>query len=123
MLLNEFGKSTDLAKSPSNKKMQEEYSKIGEDLILYLFGTEYIIFISKDNCALINDTKSWENEKTNFKVFPLIYLFDRELVGKKEADKILGSGLKCNISDFYETDKYDEKGFRLCTGGSIKYCF
>ena len=121
--LNEFGKTADLTKSPSNKKIREEYSKIGMDLILYLFGTEYIIFISKDNCALINDTKSWENEKTNFKVFPLIYLFDRELVGKKEADKILGSGLKCNILDFYETDKYDEKEFRLCTGGSIKYCY
>ena len=121
--LNEFGKSADLTKSPSNKKIKEKYSELGVDLILYLFGTEYITFISKDNCALINDPKSWENEKTNFKVFPSIYLFDRKLVGKEEDDKILGSGLKCNISDSYETDKDDENEFRLCTGGSIKYCF
>ena len=121
--LEEFGKSADLAKSPSNKKIQEEYSEIGVDLILYLFGTEYIEFISKDNCALINDPKSWENKNTNFKVFNKIYLFERKLVGKVKNFKILGSGLKCNISDSYETDKDDDKEFRLCTGGSIKFCF
>ena len=121
--LNEYGKSSDKTTSPITKKIKEEYSEIGVDLILNLFGTEYITFISKDNYVLINDPKSWENENTNFKVFNKIYLSDRKLVGKEEDDAILGSGLKCNISDSYETDRDDEKEFRLCTIGSIKYCF
>ena len=121
--LNEYGKSADKTTSPISKKIKEEYSEIGVDLILHLFGTEYITFISKENYVLLNNPKSWENKDTNFKVFNQIYLSDRKLVGKEEDEAILGSGLKCNISDSYETANHDEKEFRLCTSGSIKYCF
>ena len=100
------------------KKLSQTYKEIGVDLILYLFGTEYITYFSLSNCKLLNNLDSWKNEGTNFKVFNQVYLLGNELKGKDEI-KDSGIGLKCNIS-FYEGNSDDSK---LCTDAAIRYCF
>lgn len=106
------------ALSPEKKKLSQTYKEIGVDLILYLFGTEYITYFSLSNCKLLNNLDSWKNEGTNFKVFNQVYLLGNELKGKDEI-KDSGIGLKCNIS-FYEGNSDDSK---LCTDAAIRYCF
>ena len=109
------------AKSPKSKKIKEYYEEIGVDLILYIFGTEYILFISKRNCELVCDPKSWENSQTNFKVFNKVYLSNLELIDEKDKEKSLDSGLKCNISLGYEL--IGNQDFKICTDSVIRYCF
>ena len=120
--LGKIGVLANKAISPNRKKIKEEYSEMGVDLILYLFGTEYITFISKDNSSLLCNPKSWENTNTNFKVFQKIYLNNNSLSGGEDQDKNAGSGLKCNITDIIEINS-NEKVFMPCTEGAIKYCF
>ena len=109
------------AKSPKSQKIKECYEEIGVDLILDIFGTEYILFISKKNCSLICDPNSWEKEDTNFKVFNRVYLSNLNLVDEKDKEKNLDSGLKCNISLGY--DFIDTKDFKICTDSVIRYCY
>jgi hypothetical protein len=44
--LDKKGETVTKALSPISKKLKEYYKEIGVDIILYLFGTEYITFIS-----------------------------------------------------------------------------
>ena len=107
--------------SPLSKKIKEVYKEIGVDLILSVFGTEYILFISKKNCDLLCDPNSWNNNDTNFKVFNKVYLSFCELVDEKDKEKNFDSGLKCNISvdnEFIGNDDY-----KICTDSVIRYCF
>ena len=67
------------------------------DIILYIFGTEYITFISPNNSKLINDLESWKEKTTNFKVFDKVYLSHGKLVTEKKNDNTK-IGLDCNIS-------------------------
>ena len=106
------------ALSPETLKIRQSYRDIGVDLILHLFGTEYITYFSLSNCKLLNNLDSWKNEKTNFKVFNQVYLLGVELKGKDEIQDS-GMGLKCDIS-FYEGIYIDSK---LCTNAAIRYCF
>ena len=119
--LNKIGYITINALSPKRDKIKETYNEIGVDLIIYLFGTEYITFISKKNSILINDPKSWENPKTNFKVFNKVYLSNFKLVDEKDKEISYDSGLKCNISQRYEFNNEDD--LKICTDETIKYCF
>ena len=107
--------------SPVRKKIIQEYSDIGVDIILYLFGTEYITFISLENCKLLNSLESWENEKTDFKVFKRAYLMGEELIidGENENLSVDKIGLNCNIS-LYESNNIDSK---ICADSAIRYCF
>ena len=109
------------SKSHKSKKIKECYEEIGVDLILDIFDTEYILFISKKNCNLICDPSSWEKEDTNFKVFNRVYLSNFELVDEKDKEKNLNSGLKFNISLGY--DFIDPKEFKICTDSVIRYCY
>ena len=84
--------------SPKREKIKENYEEIGVDLILYIFGTEYIPYISKKNSILLCDPKSWENDNTNFKVFNKIYLSKYNLTNENDKEKNTNSGLNCNIS-------------------------
>ena len=106
------------ALSPETSKIRQSYRDIGVDLILHLFGTEYITYFSLSNCKLLNNLDSWKNEETNFKVFNQVYLLGVELKGKDEIQDS-GMGLKCDIS-FYEGIYIDSK---LCTNAAIRYCF
>ena len=106
------------ALSPERSKIRQSYREIGVDLILHLFGTEYITYFSLSNCKLLNNLDSWKNKGTNFKVFNQVYLLGVELKGKDEI-KDSGIGLKCNIS-FYEGNSDD---YKLCTNAAIRYCF
>jgi len=119
--LGKEGKSSKEGISPKREKIKEAYEEIGVDLILYVFGTEYIIFISKKNCRLICDIESWKNPKTNFKVFNKIYLSNKKLENELDKEIDTSSGLKCNISLEYEY--YDTEDIKICTDEVIKYCF
>ena len=103
--------------SPYCKKLKQSYSDIGVDIILYLFGTEYIDFISINNCELLNNPESWKNKNTNFKVFKKIYFFCGELIGKENNNE--GPGLLCNVS----VNENNSKVWMLCTDAAIRYCF
>ena len=107
--------------SPKRKKIKENYEEIGVDLILYIFGTEYIPYISKKNCILICDPKSWDNPNTNFKVFNKVYLYQYKLTNENDKESNTDSGLKCNISSGYEF--YPIHEFKICTDDTIRYCF
>ena len=107
-----------MALSPERKKIKQTYREIGVDLILHLFGTEYITFFPLTCCELINNQKSWNNEGTNFKVFQKTYLVGDRLETENNKKEI-GIGLKCNIS-LYEGTNNDSK---ICTNASIRYCF
>ena len=108
-------------KPPKSKKIKEYYEDIGVDLILYIFGTEYIPFISKKNSELICNSKSWEDNKTNFKVFNKVYLSNLELIDEKDKEKSQNSGLDCNI--FLENEEVDIQDLKICTDSVIRYCF
>ncbi len=116
--LKKEGKTALEALSPQRKKMYENYKEIGVDVILHLFGTEYITFISPENSKLINNLKSWEQNNTNFKVFNKVYLIEGKLA--KEGSEITGSGLKCNIS-MDENNNLED--YKVCTNAAIRYCF
>ena len=88
---------------------------------MYIFGTEYIPYISKKNSILICDPKSWENPNTNFKVFNKVYLCQYKLINENDKESITDAGLKCNISSGYEF--YPIQDFKICTDDTIKYCF
>ena len=107
--------------SPKREKIKENYEEIGVDLILYVFGTEYIPYISKKNSILICDPKSWENEKTNFKVCNKVYLSQYKLANDNDKEMNTDSGLKCNITSGYEF--YQIQDFKICTDDTIRYCF
>lgn len=113
--------SEENANSPLSKKISESYQEIGVDLILYIFGTEYILFINKKNCDLLCNIDSWKDNKTNFKVFNNVYLFNKQLVDDMDKEKSFDSGLKCNIS--LENELVDPKDFKICTDTVIRYCF
>ena len=119
--LDKEGKNSKEGISPKREKIKEAYEDIGVDLILYVFGTEYIIFISKKNSRLICDIESWKNPKTNFKVFNKIYLSGKKLENEKDKEIDTSSGLKCDISLEYEY--YDSEDIKICTDEVIKYCF
>ena len=119
--LGKEGKSSKEGISPKREKIKEAYEEIGVDLILYVFGTEYITFISKKNSSLICDIESWKNPKTNFKVFNKIYLSNKKLENELDKEIDTSSGLKCNISLGYEY--YDTEDIKICTDEVIKYCF
>lgn len=67
------GKYIKECESSQNQKIDKE---IGVDLILHIFGTEYINFISIKNSKLFNKIENWKKNDTNFKVFDKIYLSD-----------------------------------------------
>jgi len=119
--LDKEGKNSKEGISPKREKIKESYEDIGVDLILYVFGTEYINFISKKNSRLICDIESWKNPKTNFKVFNKIYLSGKKLENEKDKEIDTSSGLKCDISLEYEY--YDSEDIKICTDEVIKYCF
>ena len=119
--LGKEGKNSKEGISPKREKIKEAYEEIGVDLILYVFGTEYITFISKKNSRLICDIESWKNPNTNFKVFNKIYLSEKKLENIKDKEIDTSSGLKCNISLEYEY--YDTEDIKICTDKVIKYCF
>ena len=49
------GDTVQNVQSAETIKLKQSYSKIGVDIILYLFGTEYITFISIENSKLLNN--------------------------------------------------------------------
>jgi len=120
--LNKEGKTIANAASPERKKFKETYKEIGVDLIYYLFGTEYITFISEKNSHLICDQKSWENINTNFKVFNVVYLSTYQLCSNNDNKINENSGLKCDITEENEFNVFEE--LKICTNdGGLKYCF
>jgi len=119
--LNKIGQNSSKGISPKREKIKENYGDIGVDLILYIFGTEYIPYISKMNSILICDPKSWENPNTNFKVFNKVYLCQYQLINENDKEINTDSGLKCNISSGYEF--YSIRDFKICTDDTIRYCF
>ena len=110
------GESATQTLSPQTKKIKECYKEIGVDIILYLFGTEYITFISEENSKLLNNLESWKNDNTNFKVFEKIYLFCGDLIHKDKKNR--GSGLKCNIS----VNENEKIQWKMCTDAAIRFC-
>ena len=94
--LNKKGNDETQALSPKNKKIEEYYEDIDVDIILYIFGTEYITFISPNNSKLINDLESWRDKTTNFKVFDRVYLSHGKLVTEKNNNNTK-TGLDFNI--------------------------
>ena len=106
--------------SPETHKIMDTYREIGVDLILHIFGTEYINFISIENSKLLNEQKSWKNKGTNFRVFDELYLLNDEIKNKKE-EKELGTGLKCNISMNEHNNKVNEGQY--CNSYSIRWCY
>ena len=119
--LNKIGQNSSKGISPKREKIKEDYGDIGVDLILYIFGTEYIPYISKMNSILICDPKSWENPNTNFKVFNKVYLCQYQLINENDKENNTDSGLKYNISSGYEF--YPIHDFKICTDDTIRYCF
>ena len=118
--LDKKGETVTKALSPISKKLKEYYKEIGVDIILYLFGTEYITFISIENSKLLNDKESWKNQNTNFKVFKEIYLSDGKLIGNEKKNE--GSGLRCYIS--VNENNYDNsEKWMICTDCVVRYCF
>lgn len=115
--LNKEGESVIKVISPQSKKLKEYYNEIGVDIILYLFGTEYITFISKENSELLNNLESWRKENTNFKVFQKVYLSCGTLI--YEDMKNIDSGLKCNIS-VNENERID---WKVCSDAAVRFCF
>ena len=115
--LNKEGESVTKVISPQSKKLKEYYNEIGVDIILYLFGAEYITFISKENSELLNNLESWRKEKTNFKVFQKAYLSCGTLI--YEDMKNIDSGLKCNIS-VNENERID---WKVCSDAAVRFCF
>ena len=115
--LNKKGYVALEALSPKVQKISESYQEIGVDLILYIFGTEYIVFITPEQSNLISDIESWTKTTTNFKVFEKVYYSEGELV-KNETSKNI-KGLKCNIS----INEENKKNWNICKNGAIKYCF
>ena len=94
--LNKKGSDENQTLSPKNKKIEEYYEDIGVEIILYIFDTEYIIFISPNNSKLINDLESWRDKTTNFKVFDRVYLSHGKLVTEKNNNNTK-TGLDFNI--------------------------
>ena len=119
--LNKEGKNSGEGLSPKKEKIMETYQEIGVDLILYIFGTEYITYISKKNSSLICDIKAWQNSGTNFKVFNKVYLSNYRLTNENDKEIEMNSGLRCNITAGYEY--CDTQNFKICTDDVIKYCF
>ena len=115
--LNKKGYVALEALSPKVQKISESYQEIGVDLILYIFGTEYIVFITPEQSNLINNLESWTKTTTNFKVFEKVYYSEGELVKNETSKKI--KGLKCNIS----INEENKKNWNICKNGTIKYCF
>ena len=115
--LNKKGYVALEALSPKVQKISESYQEIGVDLILYIFGTEYIVFITPEQSNLISDIESWTKTTTNFKVFEKVYYSEGELVKNETSKKI--KGLKCNIS----INEENKKNWNICKNGTIKYCF
>ena len=115
--LNKKGYVALEALSPKVQKISESYQEIGVDLILYIFGTEYIVFITPEQSNLISDIESWTKTTTNFKVFEKVYYSEGELVKNETSKKI--KGLKCNIS----INEENKKNWNICKNGAIKYCF
>ena len=112
--LNKNGMESDLAFSPKTQKVKEIYPEIGVDIILYIFGTEYITFITPESSSLLNDLHSWESEDTNFKVFDLMYISNGELIRKESKEN--RTGLKFNISKSEIDNVWD-----INTNDSIRY--
>jgi len=110
------GESAEQTLSPQTMKIKECYNEIGVDIILFLFGTEYITFISEENSKLLNNLESWKKDNTNFKVFEKIYLFCGDLI--HEEKKKLGRGLKCNIS----VNENEKIQWKMCTDATIRFC-
>ena len=106
---------------PKRKQKKVIYENIDTELIYYIFGTEYIPFISKNNCILICNPKSWENPSTNFKVFKNISLFKYKLNINEDTESDTDFGLKCHTSSEYESCSL--RDFKICTDDVIKYCF
>lgn len=119
--LNKEGKNSREGISPKREKIKETYQEIGVDLILYIFGTEYITYISRKNSSLICDINAWKNAKTNFKVFNKVYLSNYRLTYDNDKEIEMNSGLRCNITAGYEY--CDTQDFKICTDDAIKYCF
>ena len=115
--LNKKGYVALEALSPKVQKISESYQEIGVDLILYIFGTEYIVFITPEQSNLISDIESWTKTTTNFKVFEKVYYSEGELVKNETSKKI--KGLKCNIS----INEENKKNWNIFKNGAIKYCF
>ena len=115
--LNKKGYVALEALSPKVQKISESYQEIEVDLILYIFGTEYIVFITPEQSNLISDIESWTKTTTNFKVFEQVYYSEGELVKNETSKKI--KGLKCNIS----INEENKKNWNICKNGAIKYCF
>jgi len=115
--INKEGDSASETISPLSKKIKECYKEIGVDIILYIFGTEYITFISEENSKLLNNLESWKKDNTNFKVFKEVYLFCGELIDKDKKNP--GSGLKCNIS----VNENKKIQWKMCTDGAVRFCF
>ena len=115
--LNKKGYVALEALSPKVQKISESYQEIGVNLILYIFGTEYIVFITPEQSNLISDIESWTKTTTNFKVFEKVYYSEGELVKNETSKKI--KGLKCNIS----INEENKKNWNICKNGAIKYCF
>ena len=111
------GESAAQTLSPQTKKIKECYKEIGVDIILFLFGTEYITFISEENSKLLNNLESWKKDNTNFKVFEKIYLFCGDLIHEEKKNR--GSGLKCNIS----VNENEKIQWKMCTDAAIRFCF
>ena len=114
--ISKEGESAAQTLSPQTKKIKECYNEIGVDIILYLFGTEYITFISKENSQLLNNLESWKKDNTNFKVFKKVYLFCGDLI--HEDKKYIGSGLKCNIS----VNENVKIKWKICTDAAVRFC-
>ena len=72
--LDKYGETVQNAQSPESFKIKQYYREIGVDIILHLFGTEYITFISIENSKLLNNIELWKKNNTNFKVFKKVYL-------------------------------------------------
>lgn len=53
--LDKNGDTVQNVQSPESMKLKQSYREIGADIILHLFGTEYITFISIENSKLLNN--------------------------------------------------------------------
>lgn len=111
------GESASKTLSPQTKKLRESYNEIGVDIILFLFGTEYITFISEENSKLLNNIESWKKDNTDFKVFEQVYLFCGDLIHANKK-KNIGSGLKCNIS----VNENEKIQWKMCTDSAVRFC-
>ena len=119
--LNKEGNNLGEGLSPNTKKIKESYEEIGVDLILNIFGTEYITYISKKNGSLISDINAWANSTTDFKVFNKVYLSKYRLINDNDKENEMNSGLRCYITLGYEYS--DIQNFKICSDDTIKYCF